>query len=197
MKTAGWWANITTPSRNRPLTIIAVGGGPLRSRMPAASGVARSRWRAKISVTTEALITTASAAFQPKWLSMNVESQPHFAATISTGGAANEVSVPPIDTLTKSTPSVAYFTRSGSSTLNTRSRRVSAASVMAAGSVSAEPISGSTDSARKYTAIDRGSGVTRASAFTSTSASFRMGLLPATTMIAKTKSGSVKLRLSM
>ena len=38
-------------------------------------------------------------------------SQPHGRATISTGGAAKCVSVPPIDTLTNSRPSVAYFSR--------------------------------------------------------------------------------------
>ena len=36
-------------------------------------------------------------------------------ATISTGGAANGVSVPPIDTLTNSTPTTAYLKRSGRS----------------------------------------------------------------------------------
>ena len=42
---------------------------------------------------------------------MNGMSQPHGRATISTGGAANCVSVPPIETLTNSSPSVAYFSR--------------------------------------------------------------------------------------
>ena len=39
---------------------------------------------------------------------MNGVSQPHGRATISTGGAAKWVSVPPIDTFTNSSPSVAY-----------------------------------------------------------------------------------------
>ena len=39
--------------------------------------------------------------------------QSHFAATISTGGAAKCVSVPPTETLTNSTPSVAYLRRLG------------------------------------------------------------------------------------
>ena len=43
---------------------------------------------------------------------MNATSQFHLAATISTGGAAKDVSVPLMDTLTKSTPMVAYLMRS-------------------------------------------------------------------------------------
>ena len=42
---------------------------------------------------------------------MNGVSHPQARATISTGGAAKWVSVPPIETLTKSRPSVAYFSR--------------------------------------------------------------------------------------
>ena len=71
------------------------------------------------------------------------------AATISTGGAANEVSVPPIETLTKSTPMVAYLSRSDTAVPKTRSRSISAASVIAAGSVMNEPSSGITDSASR------------------------------------------------
>ena len=44
-------------------------------------------------------------------VAMNVVSQFHGRATISTGGAAKCVSVPPIETLTNSSPSVAYFSR--------------------------------------------------------------------------------------
>ncbi len=51
----------------------------------------------------------AATARQPKWLAMNDVSQPQGRATISTGGAAKCVSVPPIDTFTKRRPSVAYF----------------------------------------------------------------------------------------
>ena len=40
-----------------------------------------------------------------------MESQCHFAATIRTGGAAYEVSTPPMDTFTKSTATVAYINR--------------------------------------------------------------------------------------
>ena len=38
---------------------------------------------------------------------MKALSQPHLPATMRTGGAANEVSVPPIEMFTKSVPTVA------------------------------------------------------------------------------------------
>ena len=47
-------------------------------------------------------------------------------ATISTGGAAYEVSVPPIDTLTNSTPSATYFSRLGHVAAEHRAARASA-----------------------------------------------------------------------
>ena len=53
----------------------------------------------------------ASMARQPKCRSMNGVPHPHGSATINTGGAAKCVSVPPIETLTNSRPSVAYFRR--------------------------------------------------------------------------------------
>ena len=49
-------------------------------------------------------VTIASTARQPKWPSMKVVVQSHVRATINTGGAAKWVSVPPIDTFTKSRP---------------------------------------------------------------------------------------------
>ena len=42
---------------------------------------------------------------------MNMRSQYQVVATISTGGAANGVSVPPMEILTNSTPRVAYLSR--------------------------------------------------------------------------------------
>ena len=67
---------------------------------------------------------------------------PHGRATISTGGAANCVSVPPIETLTNNTPSVAYFSRvEGCKSKNCRASR-SAQIVIAAGSVINEPSTG-------------------------------------------------------
>ncbi len=46
-------------------------------------------------------------AFQPKWRNMNGVSQPQRSATIRTGGAAKWERVPPTETLTKRSPSVA------------------------------------------------------------------------------------------
>ena len=48
-----------------------------------------------------------AAARQPKAANMKGVSQFHLAATMRTGGAAKWVSVPPMETLTKSSPSVA------------------------------------------------------------------------------------------
>ena len=56
-------------------------------------------------------IRMATAARHPKCWSMKAVSQFHGRATISTGGAAKCVSVPPIETFTNSSPSVAYFRR--------------------------------------------------------------------------------------
>ena len=75
--------------------------------------------------------------------------QPHFAATMSTGGAAKWVSVPPTETLTNSTPSVAYLSRLETGAAKMLSRSISAASVIAAGSVMSEPSSGTSDRLRK------------------------------------------------
>jgi hypothetical protein len=55
--------------------------------------------------------TMARADRQPIWLSMNGVSQFQGRATMSTGGAAKCVSVPPMEMLTNSRPSVAYFSR--------------------------------------------------------------------------------------
>jgi hypothetical protein len=85
---------------------------------------------------------------------MKALSQPQVAATISTGGAANEVRVPPIDTFTNSTPSAPYLSHSGMPGRNTWGASISAASVMAAGSVMSEPISG-TSARHEPDAYDR------------------------------------------
>lgn len=68
---------------------------------------------------------------------------------------------------------------------------------MAAGSVMNEPPSGTSDITTKNVASSRGSGNTRAVARTSSPTSSRIGRLAATTMMVKTNSGSVKLRVSM
>lgn len=80
---------------------------------------------------------------------MNVKSHCHVAATIKTGGAANGVSVPPMDILTNSTPSVAYFKRSLIGFEKIESRSINAANVMAAGSVINDPSNGTSDSNKK------------------------------------------------
>src|SRR5574343_55781 len=64
-------------------------------------------------VAPAALMHTARAAFQPKVASMKGVSQAQGPATISTGGAAKWVRVPPIETFTNSTPRVAYLSRAG------------------------------------------------------------------------------------
>jgi hypothetical protein len=66
------------------------------------------------NVPASALTITASAAFQPKVENMKAVSHCQVAATIRTGGAPKLVSVPPIDTLTNNTPSVAYLKRADS-----------------------------------------------------------------------------------
>ena len=73
---------------------------------------------------------------------------------------------------------------------------MSAASVIAAGSVMKEPRSGTKARTVKYIACDPGMGSARAVARTPALASSRIGRLPAITMMAKTKSGSVKSRES-
>ena len=63
--------------------------------------------RRKRSATRAVATAMPTAAFQPKWASMKGVPQPYLAATISTGGAAKWVRVPPTETLTKSRPRVA------------------------------------------------------------------------------------------
>ena len=89
---------------------------------------------------------------------------------------------------------MAYLRRGPVSRANTLSRSSRAASVIAAGSVMKAPSSGTRDSTTKHSAIVRGSGSRRAPARTSRWAKSRIGRLPATTMIANTNIGSVKLR---
>ena len=78
-----------------------------------ASGKVSSSFLKK-NVPASALTITASAAFQPKVENMKAVSHCQVAATMRTGGAPKLVSVPPIDTLTNNTPSVAYLKRADS-----------------------------------------------------------------------------------
>ena len=132
----------------------------------------------------------AMTARQPKCPSMNGVVHSHVRDTIRTGGAAKWVKVPPIETLTNSSPSVAYF-RVGEG-LRSKNWRASssAAIVMAAGSVMNEPSSGATVSMTSHHAA----GVvppTPASARNQVSASMMIGRVEASAMITTTNSGSV------
>ena len=112
-------------------------------------------------------------------------------ATISTGGAAYEVNVPPIETLTNSTPSARYLTRSGTCGRKICEASMRAAMVMAAGSVISEPSSGT--AARPSQAVASGvrTGIQRATALTSDITVRSTGREAAITITTKTNSGSV------
>ena len=139
---------------------------------------------------------TATAALAPKVDSMKLLLQPHLAATMSTGGAAKLVSVPPIETLTNSTPSVAYLSRAEASPAKIRSRSISAASVIAAGSVISEPSSGTSERLRKNHASGGLSGNAAPAIRTLSEANCITGRLAAMTMITNTNIGSAKCRSS-
>src|SRR5690606_14454007 len=193
MNMGGWWANTTTPTRNSTCSTttqagIASVGVPASPVFSAPSSLRHT------NTTTAAFTTTASAAFQPNWVSMKAKSQFHFAATISTGGAANGVSTPPIETLTNRVPSSAYFARVEMPTAYTRRASSMAASVIAAGSVMNDPSSGTSASTLKQNSRPLRQGSRRASPSTMRVASHRIGRVPAITMIANTNMGSVKLR---
>jgi hypothetical protein len=117
-------------------------------------------------------------------------SQPQGRATISTGGAAKWVSVPPIDTLTNSRPSVAYFRRwLGPRSKNWRAS-TSALMVIAAGSVMNDPSSGPSMRMASHHApgVPPPRLATRRSA---DSARPTIGRLAASAITTTTKSGSV------
>src|SRR5690242_9699947 len=63
------------------------------------------------ALVSAALISTAIAAFQPNTETIKDKSQPHFSATINTGGAAYGVSTPPMEILTNKTDSETYLNR--------------------------------------------------------------------------------------
>src|SRR5450830_328123 len=165
MKITGWWAISTTAARKPRCTAVTTQGtATLRSRgMRGASGSCSEPRMATTS--TVALISTATAAFQPKWVNMKAESHCQAPATISTGGAAYEVRVPPMETLTNSTPSAAYLCRTGTSGRNTVPARVSAAIVMAAGSVIKEPSRGTPASTGREAATTMTTNTNRGSVY--------------------------------
>ena len=138
-----------------------------------------------------ALTTTASAAFQPKCCNIKALSQPQAPATISTGGAAYDVKVPPIDTLTNSTPSARYFSGDGMRGVNTSGASMMAAIVMAAGSVMSEPINGTMAKPSQASAVGVGSGTALAMAASRFCTVTTMGRDAAITITTNTNKGSV------
>lgn len=140
---------------------------------------------------TVALVTTASAAFHPKVENMKALSHCQVEATINTGGAAYDVKVPPIETLTNSTPSARYLTRSGTSDRKICGASISAAMVIAAGSVTTEPSSGTAARPSHAVASGVGTGSTRAATRTSCITTVSTGREAATTITTNTNSGSV------
>ena len=93
-------------------------GAPLRHLHPAARHRAARPVGQRAQLASERQVVargrrrrSPATARQPKCVSMNGVSQFQARATISTGGAAKCVSVPPIETFTNSRPSVAYFSR--------------------------------------------------------------------------------------
>ena len=112
-------------------------------------------------------------------------------ATISTGGAAYEVRVPPIDTFTNSTPSAPYFSASGMPGRNTWGASISAASVIAAGSVIREPASGTRARPSQARATSVRTGTRRATVASRERTASRMGREAAITITTNTNSGSV------
>src|SRR5690606_37071736 len=189
----GWCANTTTPasiSTCRATTQNGIGCGRVPS-LP--EGRVPSSLRNR-NTTSAVLINTARAAFHPKLVIMNTMSQFHWLATISTGGAANGVSTPPMETLTNRVPSRAYLALSEMLTAYTRRASSIAARVIAAGSVMKDPSSGTSASTLKTNSrpLRHGSSVARPS--TIFVASHTIDRVPAITMITNTNIGSVKLR---
>ena len=178
MNASGSWLVNTTAARMARFTTTKAAG--TRARAPCTGDSARSdNSRRKSSVSASALTNTASAALAPNVDSMNPVVQSHFAATMRIGGAAKLVNVPPTETLTNNTPSVAYLRRLDAWVAKMRSRSISAASVIAAGSVMNEPSSGTSERLRKYPAIAGCAGSSRATERTPSDASCMIGLLAA------------------
>src|SRR4030095_2663138 len=142
----------------------------------------------------EALTITAKAAFHPKTAAMNGVLHPHASATMSTGGAAKDDSVPPIDTFTNSTPRAKYFGGSGMSRRNTNGASKIAAIVIAAGSVTSEPNRGTTANPIHALATGVGTGRIFSAIPIVDITADSTGRDPATTMMTKTNNGSVKSR---
>jgi len=93
--------------------------------------------------------------------------------------------------LTNRTPSAPYFSHSGIPWRNTDGASISAAIVIAAGSVTSEPASGTKARPSQVCAISSRSGSSRASRRTSARAASSTGRDAATTITTNTNSGSV------
>ena len=196
MNMGGWWANTTTPAKNKKCTRLNTQGTGLV--WPAsAMGLKAAKSLRNTTATATALTSTATAALAPKLVSMKCRSQPQVAATIKTGGAANGVKVPPMETLTSSTPRVAYFKRTEMPRAKNCSDSINAPKVMAAGSVMNEPSNGTKHKITTYAPVLPGNGSRRASQLTTAEVVCNTGRVPAITMMANTNKGSVKLRESM
>lgn len=120
MRMAGWWAKYTVHARKKMDTAYthtgmtswrsspAFGSGAETehsSRCTCAKRVNSLRKKKKYNTLEMAIPTTA---FQPNCVNMCTMSQFHLPATITMGGAAKCVSVPPTETFTNSSASVAY-----------------------------------------------------------------------------------------
>src|SRR3954449_12703992 len=92
---------------------------------------------------------------------------------------------------TKSTPSAPYFFHSGMPGRNTCGANSNAASVIAAGSVTSEPSSGTSARQSQTVATGAATGAADASRATARRKATSTGRDAAITMITKTKSGSV------
>ena len=99
--------------------------------------------------------------------------------------------MPPMDTLTNSTPSAMYFTGSGTAGRKICGASMSAAMVMAAGSVISEPSSGTAARPSQAVASGVGRGTRRAMASTAAITVRSTGRDAAITITTKTNRGSV------
>ena len=104
------WTAVTQPGTGNSAWAPASSSGCSMSGTAASVAIARSsRLNSRKYMAVEA--TIEMTARKPKCVSMNAVSHPHGRATMRTGGAAKWVSVPPIETLTNRSPTVAYLRR--------------------------------------------------------------------------------------
>src|SRR6478609_3773557 len=182
---------MTTPASSARCQTTTSGGTFAAPIASAGAGGTDMRCLRSTQVASVAFTTVAIAAFQPNWESIQALSHCQVVATISTGGAAYDVSVPPIEMLTKSTPSARYLTRSGMCSAKTEGAIIRAAMVIAAGSVISDPSSGIAARQSQVVAIGLATGSVPASRSTARITVIRIGRDAAMTITTKTNSGSV------